>query len=71
MPDDEDRCSPRVGHRRLQNTVINIAGLLSQPWGWGVRELETDTSREVTGETERLRSKCWGESSEAMLQLGS
>ena len=35
MPDDEDRCSPRVGHRQLENTVINIAGLLSQPLGRG------------------------------------
>ena len=69
MPDDEDRCSPCDAPRRLQNTVISIAGLLSHPWG--VRELDTDPSRAVTGETKRLRSKCWGESSAAMLQLGS
>lgn len=42
----------------------------SQP-SLGVRELEADTSREVTGETKRLRIKCWGESSAAVLQVGS
>ena len=49
--------------------MISIAGLLSHPWG--VRELDADMSRVVTGETKRLRSKSWGESSAAVLQLGS